>query len=134
MGRGLVTLVAAVGLAVAAIAAQAAESRVGTLALALGAGLALSLMLRGTALRILGVLLTVLAVAAAGWSAQLGQWVSLAGFMIAAVAFLGFILWGPRWIRRHRSDADRPVDLWQAMDQGDDPTDEQSVDHPSASG
>lgn len=134
MGRAVVTVVALAGAAVAGIAAQAGESRVGALALALLAGIALSLMLRGSAVRILGVLLTVLAVTAAGWSAQLGEWVSFVGFVITAIASTGFVLWGPTWQKRHRSDRDRPVDFWQAMDEGDDPTDEQGVHRSTPSG
>ena len=109
IGRAPVTLVAAAGAVTAGIAAQAASSPVGSLAWAAATGIGLSLMLRGAGLRVVGVLLTVIAVMGAGWSVQAGQWVAAAGFAVAAVASLGLVLWGPRWRSSERGchQADR---------------------------
>ncbi|HQD21906.1 MAG TPA: hypothetical protein PKY27_06580 [Arachnia sp.] len=123
IGRAPVTLVAAAGAVTAGIAAQAASSPVGSLAWAAAAGIGLSLMLRGAGLRVVGVLLTVIAVMGAGWSVQAGQWVAAAGFAVAAVASLGLVLWGPRWRSDRGSGGARALDPWAAMDKGEDPTD-----------
>ena len=80
-------------------------------------------MLRGAGLRVVGVLLTVIAVMGAGWSVQAGQWVAAAGFAVAAVASLGLVLWGPRWRSDRGSGGARALDPWAAMDKGEDPTD-----------
>ena len=85
-GRWPVTLLAVAGSLTAGFAAQAAGSGVASLAWALAAGLGLSLMVHGPWLRLLGVALTVLAVASGGWAAQAAQWVALGGFAVAAVA------------------------------------------------
>lgn len=130
IGRGSVTLAAVVGAAVAGIAAQVVGSNVGALALAVLAGIGLSLLVQGAALRVLGIVLALLALVGAGWAVTLGLWLAAAGFAVSALGCLGMVVWGPRWVRRHRSDAERPVDYWQAMDAGDDPTSEQAVHRP----
>lgn len=130
-GRGLVTVVAVIGAAVAGISAQVASSSVGALALALLAGIGASLLVRGGALRALGVVLVILATGGAVVAGTQQLWATLAGFAIASLGCLGMIAWGPNWVRQHRSDAERPVDYWQAMDAGEDPTGEQSVHAPS---
>ncbi|MBK7821235.1 MAG: hypothetical protein IPJ61_09185 [Tessaracoccus sp.] len=122
IGRAPVTLAAAAGAVTAGIAAQAASSPVGSLAWAAAAGIGLSLMLRGVGLRVVGVLLTALAVTGAGWSVQAGQWVACAGFAVVAVAALGVVVWGPRWRTERASGSGRALDPWAAMDKGEDPT------------
>ena len=48
---------------------------------------------------------------------------------VAGVAALGFVAWGPGWRLRQRREREVQVDYWKAMDEGDDPTDEQGS-HP----
>jgi hypothetical protein len=122
-----VTLLAALAGVVAGATAQAAGSPVASLAWALLAGVGLSLMLRGGGLRVLGVLLTVLATASAGWAVQARVWPSAAGFAVVALASVGITVAGPRWAGRSRAAVDRPRDLWQSMDAGEDPTAEHGV-------
>ncbi|MFT3886891.1 MAG: hypothetical protein QM713_01825 [Arachnia sp.] len=122
IGRGPVTLAVAAGALTAGIAAQAAESPVGSLAWAAAAGIGLSLMLRGVGLRVVGVLVVLIGVGGAVWSAQSAQWVPLAGFVVCAVAAVGMVLWGPGWQARRGDAPERRVDAWAAMDKGDDPT------------
>ena len=133
-GRWPVTLLALAGSLVAGFSAQAAGSGVASLAWAVAAGLGLSLMLRGVWLRVLGVALTALAVASAGWAWQAGQWVALGGFVATAAALLGMAWWGPAWVARATQAGDHPVDLWKAMDDGADPTGEQDVRAAGGSG
>ena len=123
IGRAPVTLVVAAGAVTAGIAAQAAESPVGSVAWAAAAGVGLSLMLRGAGLRVVGVLLAALATTGACWSVQAGQWVALAGFVVAAVGAAGLVVWGPRWRTERASGGGRALDPWAAMDKGEDPTD-----------
>ncbi len=123
IGRAPVTLVVAAGAVTAGIAAQAASSPVGSVAWAAAAGVGFSLMLRGVGLRVVGVLLAALATAGAAWSVQAGQWVAFAGFVVAAIGTLGFVMWGPRWRSGRSTGEARALDPWAAMDKGEDPTD-----------
>ena len=123
-GRWPVTLFAVAGAMLAGIAAQVGSSPLASLAWALAAGVGLSLMLHGFGLRIVGVALTCLAVVGIGWAAQVGQWVALVGFVLVTVAGLGFTVRGPNW-RHQRVRRQSAPGLWQAMDPGGDPTDEQ---------
>lgn len=124
-GRLPVTLLTTAAALLAGLTAQSAGSNLASLAWVLLAGVALSLMLRGFGLRIIGILLTVVAVAAAGWAVQAGQWMPLVGFCLAAVGTLGFAWFGPGWRLRQRAERRPQADLWKAMDAGEDPTDEQ---------
>lgn len=128
-GRWAVTLLTAAGVLVAGLAAQSAGAPLASLAWALLAGIGLSLMLRGFGLRIVGMLLVALAVGGVVWGVQSAQWVPVAGFAVAGVAALGFVAWGPGWRLRQRREREVQVDYWKAMDEGDDPTDEQGS-HP----
>lgn len=121
-GRWPVTLLAVAGALGAGFAAQSSGSGVQAFAWALAAGIGLSLMVRGVGLRVLGVALTALAVAGAGWAGRAGLWLVVAGFAVAAVAQLGVIVWGPGWASRPRGPRAGGDDLWAAMDRGDDPT------------
>ena len=124
MGRLPVTLVAAGGGVIAGVAAQAGSSAVASVAWAVLAGLGLSLMLHGRSLRVVGVFLVLLSGGGIVWAATAGQWASLVGFAVAVIGSLGFVVWGPTWVRRTRVQ-DAPEDLWKAMDSGDDLTNEQ---------
>lgn len=129
-GRWPVTLAAAFGALLAGGAAQVGGSPLASLGWALAAGVGLSLMLRGFGLRIVGVLLSVLAVVGAGWAIQEGQWVASGGFVLVVVAALGILVWGPNWRQSHSGREAAREDPWKAMDRGLDPTAEQvpSVD------
>ncbi len=129
-GRAPATLVATAGALLATLGSQAASSPLIGPALAVLAGLALSLMLYRTALRVLGVAVTALSVAGLGWAVSLGAWLVAAGFAVSAAGLLGVVVWGPRWVRRSPA-AERRLDDWSAMDAGLDPTttgDEQRPD------
>ena len=128
-GRWAFTLLTAAGALVAGLAAQSAGAPLASLAWALLAGIGLSLMLRGFGLRIVGMLLVALAVGGVVWGVQSAQWVPVAGFAVAGDAALGFVAWGPGWRLRQRREREVQVDYWKAMDEGDDPTDEQGS-HP----
>lgn len=127
IGRGPVTLVAALGAVTAGFAAQASSAPVGSLAWALAAGTGLSLMLERVGLRVVGVVCTALAVIGAAWSGQTGLWVPMVGFIVSAIALLGLFVWGPRWPARAARKSARTLDPWAAMDAGEDPTGEQDL-------
>lgn len=131
--RGPSTLLALLGALVATLTAQASGSPLIGLGLAILAGLALSLMLYGAALRVLACLITALAVLSAGWAGQLAQWIVVAGFVVVAVAGLGVAWWGPRWQRRSKEKAVR-LDTWAAIDAGEDPTAVGEQESPGRSG
>ncbi len=125
-GRWPVTLLAVVGALLAGVSAQAAGSTLASVGWAVAAGVGLSLMLRGFGLRVVGILLAVVSIGGIAWSAQASQWIPLAGFVLSLVASAGFVIWGPSWRHRQRTRTDAPADLWKTMDEGVDPTDEQS--------
>lgn len=135
-GRGPVTVATAAAGLVVVLAAQAAGSPLGSVAWALLAGVGLSLMLRGFSLRIVGIALATLAVAGAGWAAVEARWIELGGFVVAAVAAAGFVVWGPGWVRRPSAGPRAGSDPWKAMDEGIDPTDgdEQDMRQPGGPG
>ena len=124
-GRWSVTLLAAAGALIAGVSAQVGGSPLASLGWAVAAGVGLSLMLRGVGLRIVGVLLASLSMASLVWAAKAGQWVALVGFVAVLVASFGFVVWGPSWRHRRVDEREAPADLWKAMDEGADPTDEQ---------
>ena len=126
-GRFTITALAAIGALVAGFSAQAAESNVSSLAWALAAGVGLSLMLSGAALRILAVVLAPIAAGGAVWAAQGGLWVTVAAFAVAGGAVLAMVWWGPGWAMRRRAARSSDLDPWKAMDEGLDPTAEQDV-------
>lgn len=127
IGRGPVTAVAVVGALVAGLAAQSAESTVGSMAWVIVSGLGLSIMLSGIPLRVLGVVLTVIGGASVARAASAHLWVAVAGFAVASVAAALMAWWGPGWVVRSRADRPRDLDPWKAMDSGIDPTAEQDV-------
>lgn len=131
--RAPLTLIAIAGALVATLAAQVDGSSFLGLGLAILAGLGLSLMLRGTALRVLAVVLTVLSIASAGWAFAVVAWLVGAGFVLSALGAAAIIWFGPTWLARS-PEAARKLDDWAAMDSGVDPTDaedEQEPTHPA---
>lgn len=133
-GRLPATLLAVVGALLAVVAAHVGGSPLASPAWAIAAGIGLTLMLRGVGLRVVGVVLVALAITGAGWAIASAQWVALAGFALCVLAASAFVVWGPGWRARRPPRADAPVDLWKAMDEGGDPTDEQGSPSPRDNG
>jgi hypothetical protein len=120
--RWPVTLLGAAGALTAGVAGNATgEPAISGAGWAALAGIALSLMLHGTGLRIVGILIAVLAVlgvVVVGW----GSW---AGIALVPVLVAGALMaWaGPKWDRGERRQRQPAKDLWSRMDAGEDPTD-----------
>lgn len=134
MTRGRTLILGLAGTALGGIAGQGADAALGAIALAVGAGIGLSLMLRGVGLRIVGILITMLATiggAVSVMAATAGQglaWAALAGFL--AVIGAGFFLLrdGPGWASVGADRPARPKDLWKQIDEGIDPTSDENED------
>ncbi|HMR48814.1 MAG TPA: Trp biosynthesis-associated membrane protein [Arachnia sp.] len=132
MTRGITLILGLAGAALAGFTGQSVDAALGAIALAVAAGLGLSLMLRGVGLRIVGVLVTVLATIGAGLSvasAAGGQgvaWASLGGFLAVLVAGYSLLRYGPGWAALAADRPAHPKDLWKQIDEGLDPTSDES--------
>ena len=84
------------------------------------AALALSLMLHGRGLRVVGVLLALLSVAGIVASIMEQPWVAVA-FVALLVASALFVVVGPSW-RTERAPRVQQRSLWEELDKGEDPT------------
>lgn len=119
--RGPVTMLGALGAAAAAASAHWAEATAALgIAWAVLAAFALSMMLHGFGLRVLGVLLALLAIAGGVAAAVVQPWIIVAfgGVLVSAVLM---VIVGPGWKRR-RPGRVAQRDMWKDMDEGRDPT------------
>lgn len=119
--RALTTILGLAGAGGAAIAGNfldAAATR--GVAWAGLAALALSLMLHGRGLRVLGVLLALLSVTGIVVSVMEQPWVVVA-FVALLVASALFVVVGPSW-RTERAPRVQQRNLWEELDKGEDPT------------
>lgn len=113
------TLLGVIGSLVAGFAG--ASELISGVAWAALAGLALSLMLHGFGLRVLGALIALLGVGGAAVSFSSQLWMVLPFGLVLASGILMMIA-GPGWLR-NRAPKQPTDDWWQRMDAGDDPTD-----------
>lgn len=115
------TLVGVIGaLAAGILASTAPAPEVGGLAWAILAGLALSLMLHGVGLRVLGGVIAVLA-ALGGVLSVLTVWWLVVCFVPVLASGLLMLVFGPSWARG-RQKKETVKDMWKQLDEGDDPT------------
>ncbi|NLE97789.1 MAG: hypothetical protein GX596_07345 [Propionibacterium sp.] len=120
-GRWPTTLLAALGGLAAGIGGTVAEApAVAGLGWAVLAGTALSLMLHGVGLRVLGVVLVLLGVLGGVLSVLGTAWLATAFVPVLAGGVL-MAMFGPGWAagRKARPPSEDP---WKLLDQGEDPT------------
>ncbi len=120
MSRGLLLrLVSALGALTAGVAGQAAASSVASVAWAMLAGLGVSFMLYP---RAVAFLVGVLGVAGTVWAFGDGLPVAGVGFLVAVAGALVLAIAGTGSPSRRHPSSETHVDMWRAMDAGDDPT------------
>lgn len=115
----LLRLVLALGALTAGMAGQAASSPVASVAWAMLAGLGVSFMVRP---RLVACLVGVLGVAGAAWALRDGLPVAGIGFLVAVAGSLALAILGTGSSGRRTVTPETPIDMWRAMDAGEDPT------------
>ncbi|WP_296139013.1 hypothetical protein [uncultured Tessaracoccus sp.] len=120
-GRGPTTVFGAAGALGVGIAATTLEAPAPAgVAWAVLAAFALSLMLHGPGLRVLGVLVGLLSVLGGALAVASAPWL-VVGFVATLLAAVMMVLRGTTWrVRRRQASMHRS--MWEELDEGHDPT------------
>ncbi len=120
-GRGPATVLGAAGALGVGIAATTLEAPgPAGVAWAVLAAFALSLMLHGPGLRVVGVLVGLLSVLGGALAVTSAPWL-VVGFVATLVAAVVMVVRGPTW-RIRRGQASTHRSMWEDLDEGHDPT------------